>query len=113
MVRLLSDRLRLAHNRLADFATKGVPARLASLILYLIEGEGVATGEGGYEIPTRYTHERLGTMIGAGRVAVSRAMSRLREVGAVERAGRVIRVVDVEALERVAEGGNGARSGGH
>ncbi|MDP9437252.1 MAG: Crp/Fnr family transcriptional regulator, partial [Actinomycetota bacterium] len=62
LVRLLSERLRLAHNRLADFAGKGVPARLASLVLYLAEGEGVEAGEGRYDIPTRYTHERLGTM---------------------------------------------------
>jgi CRP-like cAMP-binding protein len=89
---------------MADFADKDVPGRLASLILYLVEAEGVATGEEGrYEIPTRYTHERLGTMIGAGRVAVSRAFARLREAGAVEQQrGRPIRVVDMEALERAA-----------
>lgn len=104
LVRLLSRRLRLAHNRLADFAGKEVPARLASLILYLVEGEGVAAGEDCYEIPTRYTHERLGTMIGAGRVAVSRAFASLREVGAVERKKRLIRVLDIEALEHAAEG---------
>lgn len=51
MVRLLSERLRLAHNRLADFASKGATARLASLVLYLAEGEGVMDGEGRYDIP--------------------------------------------------------------
>lgn len=104
LVRLLSERLRLAHNRLADFAGKKVPARLASLILYLAEGEGVATGESRYEIPTRYTHERLGTMIGAGRVAVSRAFAGLREVGVVEQRERLIKILDIEALEHAAEG---------
>ncbi len=103
LLRLLSERLRLAQSRLADFAGKRVPARLASLILYLVEGEGVATGENRYRIPTRYTHERLGTMIGAGRVAVSRAFSGLREAGAVEQREREIVVLDVGALERAAE----------
>ena len=103
LVRLLSERLRLAHNRLADFAGKGVTARLASLILYLAEGEGVADGEGRCDIPTRYTHERLGTMIGAGRVAVSRAFAALKEAGAVEQRNRLIRVLDLEALERAAQ----------
>lgn len=103
LVRLLSERLRLAHNRLADFASKGVPARLASLILYLAEGEGVETGEGQYRIPTRYTHERLGTMIGAGRVAISRAFAKLKETGAVEQRSRLIHIVDLEALERATE----------
>ncbi len=105
LARLLSERLRLAHNRLADFASKGVPARLASLILYLAEGEGVETGEGQYEIPTRYTHEKLGTMVGAGRVAVSRAFAGLRDAGAVEQRNHLIHVVDLAALERASEAG--------
>lgn len=103
LARLLSERLRMAQNRLADFASKGVRGRLASLILYLAEGEGVATGENRYKIPTRYTHERLGTMIGAGRVAVSRAFAELREAGAVEPSSRLIHITDLEALERAAE----------
>ena len=52
LVRLLSERLGLAQNRLADLASKGVAARLASLILYLAESEGVADDEGRYDIPT-------------------------------------------------------------
>lgn len=104
LVRLLSERLKLCHDRMADFANKDVLGRLASLILYLVEGEGVTTGQQGrYEIPTRYTHERLGTMVGAGRVAVSRAFAKLSEAGAVEQQrGRPICVVDMEALERIA-----------
>ena len=101
LVRLLSDRLRVCHERMADFANKNVSARLASLIVYLVESEGVVADEG-YEIPTRYTHERLGTMIGAGRVAVSRAFAELRETGAVEKRQHLIHVVDMEALERAA-----------
>ncbi len=103
MVRLLSERLRLAHNRLADFAVKGVTARLASLVLYLAEGEGMVDGKGRYDIPTRYTHERLGTMIGAGRVAVSRAFAELKEAGAVEQRSRLIDVLDLETLEHAAQ----------
>lgn len=105
LVRLLSERLRLCHNRMTDFANKEVPARLASLILYLVESEGVAIGEGHYKIPTRYTHERLGTMIGAQRVAVTRAFTKLKEAGAAEQSQRLIRVVDMEALERIAQAG--------
>lgn len=105
LARLLSERLRLAQNRLADFASKDVKARLASLLLYLAEGEGVVISKNQYRIPTRYTHERLGTMIGAGRVAVSRAFAGLREAGAVEQRDRLVHVVDLEALESAAEVG--------
>jgi hypothetical protein len=57
-----------------------VLARLASLILRLADKEGVVTNDG-VMIPTRYTHDRLGTMIGAKRVAVSRAFNLLRQTG--------------------------------
>lgn len=42
-------------------------------------------------------------MVGAGRVAVSRAFAGLKEAGAVEQRSRRIHVVDLEALEHAAE----------
>jgi CRP/FNR family cyclic AMP-dependent transcriptional regulator len=101
LVRRLSGRLREAEIRLAEFASKGVPARLASLILRLADTEGVVTREG-VMVPTRYTHERFGTMIGAKRVAVSRAFKLLRQAGAVETSRRHILIKDTEALKRIA-----------
>jgi CRP/FNR family transcriptional regulator len=79
-----------------------VPARLASLILRLADKEGVVTQES-VMVPTRYTHERLGTMIGAKRVAVTRAFNQLRQVGAVEVKRRHIHIKDTEALKRIAD----------
>jgi DNA-binding transcriptional regulator YhcF (GntR family) len=38
-----------------------------------------------HKLPAAYTHEKLGTMIGAGRVSVSRAFKELRDVGILER----------------------------
>jgi len=102
LVHLLSNRLSTYETRLEDFALKEVPARLASLILLLIEGEGIRTATS-YKIPTRYTHQQLGSMIGANREAVTRAFARLREVGAVETRRRYIYVENIEALERAAE----------
>src|SRR5215212_3448164 len=67
MISLLSERLHYYETRMEDVTLKGVPARLASLILFLIQSEGVLQGTGGISIPTRYTHEHLGTMIGANR----------------------------------------------
>ena len=74
LVHLLSDRLSTYETRLQDVALKEVPARLASLILLLIEGEGIRTASG-YTIPTRYTHQQLGSMVGANREAVTRAFA--------------------------------------
>jgi CRP/FNR family transcriptional regulator len=102
MVRLLSERLREAEARLAELAYQQVPARLANLILRLSASEGIM-GREGIRIPTPYTHRQLGSMISARREAVTRAISELREVGAVEVVGRRIHIRDHEALEREAE----------
>jgi CRP-like cAMP-binding protein len=101
MLTLLSERLHYYETRMEDVTLKGVPARLASLILFLVEKEGIqATGE--IRIPTSYTHHELGTMIGANREAVTRAFGWLQDEGAVQIRRRIIYVEDVEALERAA-----------
>src|ERR671917_1541393 len=101
MISLLSERLRYYETRLEDVTLKGVPGRLASLILFLVESEGVQIpGEIG--IPTRYSHEHLGTMVGANREAVTRAFGHLQDEGAVQIRRRLIYVDDLQALERAA-----------
>jgi CRP/FNR family transcriptional regulator, cyclic AMP receptor protein len=101
MISLLSERLHYYETRMQDVTLKEVPARLASLILFLVESEGVKRpGEIG--IPTRYTHEHLGTMIGANREAVTRAFGHLQDEGALQMRRRFIYVEDVEALESAA-----------
>ena len=82
---------------------KDVQARLASIILYLLDNEGVMGCEG-YEIPNPYIHEQIGivAMIGAKRAAVTRAFSRPREAGAVEVARRRIRPRSLEEPRRIA-----------
>ena len=102
LVHLLSNRLWASETRMEDLATKTVPARLASLILLLVEEQGVVTREG-YKIPVRYTHRQLGTMIGANREAVTRAFSRLREAGAIATRRRFIHIEDIEILRGATE----------
>lgn len=103
LIRLLGGRLSTYERRLEDLGLREVPARLASLVLLLIESEGLRTRTG-YKIPTHYTHHHLGTMIGANREAVTRALTQLRDAGVVETENRLICVRDMEALERAARG---------
>jgi CRP/FNR family cyclic AMP-dependent transcriptional regulator len=101
IIGLLSERLHYYETRMEDVILKEVPGRLASLILFLVESEGVKrSGEIG--IPNRYTHEHLGTMIGANREAVTRAFGRLQDEGVIQLRRRLIYVQDVEALQRAA-----------
>jgi CRP-like cAMP-binding protein len=98
---LLSERLHSYEERMEDLTLKDIHARLANLILLLCEGEGVMTRQD-IKIPHHYTHERLGTMIGANREAVTRAFARLQDERAVELKRRLIHVSDIEALRRLA-----------
>jgi CRP-like cAMP-binding protein len=82
---------------------KRVSARLASLIAWLIDEEGIVVGIGDRVIPYHYTHEQLGTIIGARRVAVTLAFGVLQDEGAVELRQRQIHVKDLEILQRIAE----------
>jgi CRP/FNR family transcriptional regulator, cyclic AMP receptor protein len=104
LVRELAQRLHASEARYAGIVGKDVPARLATLILTLVDSEGLVTKES-YRIPTRYTHEQLASMIGCKRVAVTRAFSKLKEVGAVELKERHIVVKDIGALKGMAEAG--------
>jgi CRP/FNR family transcriptional regulator len=101
LVRDLAERLHASEARYAGIVGKDVPARLATLILTLVDSEGLVTSES-YRIPTRYTHEQLASMIGCKRVAVTRAFSRLKEVGAVELRERHIVVKDLGILKGLA-----------
>jgi CRP/FNR family cyclic AMP-dependent transcriptional regulator len=100
----LTDRMRQCDERLADIALKKTPARLANLILQLVENEGVATLDGN-RIPTRYTHDELGAMIGARRVAITRAFGKLKGEEAVEVRRHLIYVTDLTTLKRLVEAG--------
>jgi CRP/FNR family transcriptional regulator len=102
LVNLLSERLRSYEERMEDLTLREVPARLAHLILLLCEGEGVMTPRD-IKIPHHYTHERLGTMVGANREAITRAFATLQDEGAVELRRRLIHVRDIEALRRIAD----------
>jgi CRP-like cAMP-binding protein len=91
----------LVDARMSDIIHKEVPARLASLILQLLDEEGVVSGEW-YMIPTVYTHQQLGTMIGAKRVAVARAFGKLRNAGAVKVEQSRLYVKNLKALKHIA-----------
>jgi len=103
MMDLLAERLAESNERMAEVARKEVLSRLAGQVLRLLEGEGVVDRQGGQRLGTAYTHEELGAMVGANRVAVTRALRRLQDDGVVEVRRRRIHVRAPEALRRVAE----------
>jgi CRP/FNR family cyclic AMP-dependent transcriptional regulator len=100
---LLAENLRLMDSRISDVIHKRVSARLASLIAWLINEEGIVVRSGHRVVPYPYTHEQLGTIIGARRVAVTLAFRVLQGEGVVELRQRRIHVKDLNLLQRIAE----------
>lgn len=101
MIELLAERLYVHEDRIEDISLKETPARLASLLLRMIEGEGVSEDRG-HMIPSHYTHQILATMIGCERPALTRALRELRLAGAVWISDRHLHVTDLKALKRCA-----------
>ena len=99
--RTLATQLQLMEDRWADMVEKEVSARLAGLIYMLVESVGVMTSEGPM-IPTRYTHQQLGSMIGSNRESVTKAFARLQEGGCIEVRSRHVYVRDFDALRQSA-----------
>jgi CRP-like cAMP-binding protein len=68
LIRHLTQRLNAMEIRYAGIINKEVHERLATLIMTLVDSEGVSSSES-WSIPTHYTHEQLASMIGCTRGA--------------------------------------------
>jgi CRP/FNR family transcriptional regulator, cyclic AMP receptor protein len=102
VVKLLVTRSCMNRSRMTDIAAKGVLARLASLLLDLLQIDGLVTREGYYKIASHYTHEQLASMIGVTRVSVTRAFGTLQDSESVLLRRRQIYVTDLATLTQLA-----------
>ena len=93
---VMGRRLREAETRLEEIATKGIPARLASLLLQLAE-------EKGSDMIVGLTHQDLGEQIGTYRETTTQTLNSFKTQGLIEIGRKRITILDHEALERVAE----------
>ncbi len=93
---VMGQRLREAETRLEEIATKGIPARLASLLLQLAEEKGSDTIVG-------LTHQDLGEQIGTYRETTTQTLNSFKSQGLIQIGRKRIRILDPEALKRLAE----------
>jgi CRP/FNR family cyclic AMP-dependent transcriptional regulator len=104
LVRLLSNRLRLANEQIQALCTLDVPGRVARQILALADRYGrpaPGAAAGGLRIPVRLTQSDLGEVVGASRERVNQAIVEFKQRGyiAVDSDHR-IHVLDRQALTR-------------
>jgi CRP-like cAMP-binding protein len=84
---LMAERRMVAEARLCELASASVQRRVL-LQLQRFAGEASVGDSRGRIIADRLTHEELGRLVGASRVAVSRALGALRRCGHITVSGR-------------------------
>jgi CRP-like cAMP-binding protein len=98
----LTELLAEADRQRVDFATRDVTARIAGRLVELADEVGEPDG-GGVRITLPLSQEELAAWTGASREAVAKSLHLLRELGWVETGRREIRVLDRDALKRLAQ----------
>jgi CRP/FNR family transcriptional regulator, cyclic AMP receptor protein len=97
--------LRSLTSRIVEFSTLAVKNRIHSELLRMARHTPGDNGD--YLISPAPTHTEIAGRISTHREAVSREISRLKQLGIIERRGRVLVVKDIERLERMVHEANG------
>jgi len=96
ILEVTGKRLREAEERLENMAFKGIPARLASLLLRLAEEQGNDEIVG-------LTHQDLAESVGTYRETATQVLNDLKSQGLIEIGRKRIKVLDSVRLSEIAE----------
>lgn len=100
--------IRSLTSRIVEYSTLGVTSRIHTELLRMAHA---APGNGSQkEISPAPTHSEIAGRISTHREAVSREISRLKQMGILERRGRSLTVRDVERLEQMVRDASGEQS---
>lgn len=95
---LMARRLRQVNRRLRLRESDSM-SRVADIILFLADGQG-SMKDAGVEIPN-LPHRELSSLSGLARETVTRVLSKLEKKGLIARDRDVLRIPDIDALERL------------
>jgi CRP-like cAMP-binding protein len=96
LLEITGKRLREAEERLENMAFKGIPARLASLLLRLSEEQSSVEISG-------LTHQDLAESVGTYRETATQVLNDLKAQGLIEIGRKRISILDVARLTEIAE----------
>jgi CRP-like cAMP-binding protein len=96
ILEVTGKRLREAEERLENMAFKGIPARLASLLLRLAEEQGNDEISG-------LTHQDLAESVGTYRETATQVLNDLKSQGLIEIGRKRIKILDSARLAEIAE----------
>ena len=93
---LLSNDLKVAEERIVEFAQKPVRERLAETLLLLAETYGVE--EDGVTLSITLTRTEIANITGTATESVSRLLSKLHQEGIIDMVGRKLKILDRKRL---------------
>lgn len=96
LLEITGKRLREAEERLESMAFKGIPARLASMLLRLSD-------EQGSDEVTGLTHQDLAESVGTYRETATQVLNDLKSQGLIEIGRKRIEILKRDALMEIAE----------
>jgi CRP/FNR family transcriptional regulator, nitrogen oxide reductase regulator len=103
VIRLLSERLYEAHNRIRELSVERVQQRVARSLLRLVEKVGVAEPEGRVRLDIRLSRQDLAQMNGTTLETISRTLSIWENDGIIESHREQIVILKPHALVRLAD----------
>jgi CRP-like cAMP-binding protein len=92
----LGSRLKETEARVEEIAFRGIPARLASLLLHLAD-------ERASDTITGMTHQDLGEQIGTYRETTTQTLNTFKADGLIDIGRKRITILDREGLQKIAE----------
>jgi CRP/FNR family transcriptional regulator len=99
LLAVLSKRLRRFTSLIENLSLKEVPGRLAAYLLYLR-----GSGEGTAELELDISKGQLASLLGTIPETLSRILGKMSNGGFIESEGSLIRIMDLQGLEGLAEG---------
>jgi len=100
VIHVLSRRLKDSMALVESLSLMEIPQRLATYLMSLRDGEGPEEGTAALPV----THRELAKILGATPEALSRAIRKMTDEGLLRSEGRIIRLLNRPALERLARG---------
>jgi len=101
IIQILSRRLKESMTLIESLALKEVPQRLSSFFLHALAGKDDAATN---ELELSISHRELAKIIGSTPEALSRALKKMSTDGILSAKGRLITILQREALEDLAQG---------
>ena len=101
IIQILSQRLKDSMTLIESLALKEIPGRLASFLRHSLPKDA---GGKNTAVELTISQRELAKILGATPEALSRALRKMANDGILSNAGRVITILDHEALEHLAEG---------